>query len=127
MSSVESALAEADASLKRVRVLASVDLKAGEAGLWTAARVLGVPLRLISAEEIRSTRRPYARSPVAERRLNPPAVAEPAALLAGRRTTLLLPKRFYPGVTVAVAQESLPWSASDPAILSTGLTGLSKR
>jgi cobalt-precorrin 5A hydrolase len=126
VTSVESALAEVNASLKRVRTLASVDLKADEAGLWAAARVLGVPLRLISAEEIRSTRKAFARSPVAERRLDLPAVAEPTALLAGRRTTLLLPKRVYAGVTVAVARESLPWSASDPAVHSTVPIGPSK-
>jgi cobalt-precorrin 5A hydrolase len=39
--------------------------------------------------------------------VNVPAVAEPAALLAGRRTSLLLAKRKFDGVTVAVARENL--------------------
>jgi cobalt-precorrin 5A hydrolase len=39
-----------------------------------------------------------------------PAVAEAAALLAGRRTRLILPKKIVNGVTVALARESFMWS-----------------
>jgi cobalt-precorrin 5A hydrolase len=105
--------------LARVRVLASADLKADEAGLREAARALRLPLRLIAGEEIRGTCFTFARNPLAERKVGLPAVAEPCALLAGRRTTLLLHKTALSGVTVAVAQERLPWSASAPATLST--------
>jgi cobalt-precorrin 5A hydrolase len=47
-----------------------------------------------------------------EKKVKLPAVAEPAALLAGRRTKLILPKITRNGVTVAVAQESFLWSES---------------
>jgi cobalt-precorrin 5A hydrolase len=46
-----------------------------------------------------------------QEKVNLPAVAEPAALLAGRRTRLLLPKTVYHGVTVAIARESFSPSA----------------
>jgi cobalt-precorrin 5A hydrolase len=41
-----------------------------------------------------------------EEQVNLPAVAEPVALLAGRRTQLILSRRIYNGVTAAVARES---------------------
>jgi len=91
--------------MKQVRLLASVDLKADEAGLLEAAQTLGLPLRIISSDEIRNTARRFSRSDFVQAKVRLPAVAEPAALLAGRRTQLLLPKTIIQGVTIAVAQE----------------------
>jgi cobalt-precorrin 5A hydrolase len=48
-------------------------------------------------------------------KVNLPAVAEPAAMLAGRRTRLLRGKKSYHGVTVALARESFMSSGSAPA------------
>lgn len=90
----------------RVRLLASAGVKANEEGLHAAARRLGVPLRIVSSAEIRETRRDFARSDFVKEKVDLPAVAEPAALLAGRRTRLLLPKTARGGVTVAVAVEN---------------------
>ena len=105
------ALAAVSADAGRVRVLASADVKADEPGLLEAARRLGVPLRLVAAEEIAASPRAFARSEFVQEKVDLPAVAEPAALLAGRRTRLLLPKTVYHGVTVAIARESFSPSA----------------
>jgi len=110
VAAVHAALDEVNLPLARVRLLASADLKAHEPGLLAAALELGLPVRFITAKEIRSTRRTFRRSKFVEKKVNLPAVAEPAALLAGRRTQLLLPRRVFASVTVAVAQEDLPWS-----------------
>jgi cobalt-precorrin 5A hydrolase len=67
-----------------------------------------VPLRLIAAEEIRHTPRTFEHSAFVQEKVDLPAVAEPAALLAGKRTRLLLPKQILHGVTVAIARESGP-------------------
>jgi cobalt-precorrin 5A hydrolase len=91
------ALAAVSADVDRVRVLASADVKGDEPGLHEAALRLGVPLRLVAGEEIRASPREFARSEFVEEKVNLPAVAEPAALLAGRRTRLLLPKTVYHG------------------------------
>jgi cobalt-precorrin 5A hydrolase len=96
---------EAGLDLGEVRLISSVDIKAHEEGLLAAARELGIPLRLVSSGEIRSFAGAFERSEVAERRVNLPAVAEPAALLAGRRTQLIVAKTIHNGVTVAVARE----------------------
>lgn len=107
---VEEALELAGGALSRVRWLASADIKAEEEGLIEAAARLGIPLRFISSQEIRSAAFSFTRSEFVEKQVNLPAVAEPAALLAGRRTRLILPRTVMHGVTVAVARESFLWS-----------------
>ena len=103
---VRAALQEAGAALDRVRLIASADVKAREPGLIRAAAQLGVPLRIVASETIRTFAGAFETSAFVMEKVNVPAVAEPAALLAGRRTSLLLAKRTYPGVTIAVARES---------------------
>jgi len=123
VAAVRQALAAVGCELAAVRLLASADLKADEAGLVEAARTLGRPLRLVAADEIRGTVYAFQASPLAQEKIDLPAVAEPAALLAGRRTRLLLPKQIFGGVTVAVAREDC-WSlASVPAGPSTAPPG----
>lgn len=112
VSAIRKALKLARLPLKEVRLLASADIKATESGLLEAARVLGVPLRFIPSDELRSTTRCFQRSRFVESKVALPAVAEPAALLAGRRTRLVLPKIAFQGVSVAVAREHCSWSGS---------------
>lgn len=88
-----------------VRRGASVVRKSDEAGLAAAFRSMGIPLLFIEKERINAYDGPYARSEAAQRNLGVRAVAEPCALLAGRRARLVVPKRTYPRVTVAVALE----------------------
>ena len=111
---VQEALRQAGIDMKEVRLLSSADIKRNEPGLLEAARLLGIPVRFIPAEEIRSSGRAFTRSDFVRKKVNLPAVAEPAALLAGRRTRLILPKTTINGVTVALAQESFSWWASVP-------------
>ncbi len=106
---VSGALERARVSVERVRLLASADIKRDEAGLIEAARKLALPLRLVSSAEIRRCARPFSRSAFVESKVKLPAVAEPAALLAGRRTQLLLPKQVIRSVTVAITREDC-WS-----------------
>lgn len=103
---VADALALVDQPLSRVRYLASADLKAEEPGLREAAGSLGLPLRFVGSERIRHCGRAFSPSAAAERQVDLPGVAEPAALLAGSRTTLLLPRTVLHGCTVAIARES---------------------
>lgn len=106
VAAVREALAAVVCDLLRVRLLASADIKAQEPGLLEAANELGVPLRLIGSEEIRHTAVAFEHFPSVQEKVDLPAVAEPAALLAGRRTRLLLPRQVFQGVTVAIARES---------------------
>jgi cobalt-precorrin 5A hydrolase len=108
VAAIREALAAAGCELARVRLLASADVKAHEPGLWEAARELGLPLRIIAADEIAGSVRSFERSPFVQEMVGLPAVAEPAALLAGRRTRLILPKKALHGVTLAIAREYCP-------------------
>jgi len=106
LEAVEAALLESGIGLEEVRWLASADIKADEAGLIQAARALGVPYRLVDSEEIRLSTRSFQHSEFVRKKVDLPAVAEASALLAGRRTRLILPKRIFNGVTVALAREN---------------------
>ncbi|MBI5583433.1 MAG: cobalamin biosynthesis protein [Deltaproteobacteria bacterium] len=114
LQAIETALAEAGVKREEIRWLASADVKAEEAGLIQAAQALGVPLRLVDSEEIRRSSKPFQHSEFVQEKVNVPAVAEAAALLAGRRTRLILPKKAGDGVTVALARENFLWSESAP-------------
>ncbi len=102
---IEEAILKTGTDLSRVRLLTSVDLKEDEDGLREAATTLDLPLRFISSEEIKRTAYSFATTPLALEKLNLAAVAEPAALLGGRRTRLILQKTTRPKVTIAIAQE----------------------
>jgi cobalt-precorrin 5A hydrolase len=106
LEAVEAALQEAEIDKAEVRWLASADIKAEEAGLIQAAQTLGIPFRLVDSEEIRLSTRPFRHSEFVRQKVNLPAVAEASALLAGRRTRLILPKKIFNGVTVALAREN---------------------
>jgi len=112
---VRETLAEAGIALEEVRLLASADVKADEAGLLEAAVTFGVPIRFIPAEEIRASLREFSHSDFVAKKVNLPAVAEPAALLAGRRTRFICRKKTYNGITIALAREGFSWSESAQA------------
>ena len=105
VAAIREALSEACVALEEVRLLASAEIKADEAGLLTAAETLGVPIRFIAAEEIRTSLREFSHSDFVEKKVSLPAVAEPAALLAGRRTRFISRKKAYNGITIALARE----------------------
>lgn len=103
---VKEALSKIKADVKDVRLLASADIKAHEEGLIEAAGRMGIPLRLISSTEIKETKKVFTRSEIAEEKVGLPAVAEPAALLAGKHTKLILERIIWKSITVAIAQEN---------------------
>ena len=111
VAAVREALLLAHCDPVRVRLLASVDIKAAEPGLREAAQLLELPLRLVTSDEIRHCARSFETYPLVQEKVDLPAVAEPAALLAGRRTQLLLPRQILHGVTVALARESCTFLA----------------
>jgi cobalt-precorrin 5A hydrolase len=116
VAAVRAALTDTGVALDEVRLLASADIKADEAGLLAAAEALGVPIRFIAAEEIRASLREFSHSDFVAQKVNLPAVAEPAALLAGRRTRFICRKKTYNGITIALAREGFSWSESAQAV-----------
>jgi cobalt-precorrin 5A hydrolase len=98
-------------SVFEVRLLAGVDLRAEEAGLQEAAHVLNIPLRLVPSEEILAYSRSIQAADSPKRVFNLSCGAEPAALLAGSRTRLVMSKRIWGNLTIAVAREDASWSS----------------
>ncbi|MEK6567395.1 MAG: cobalamin biosynthesis protein, partial [Candidatus Omnitrophota bacterium] len=106
LSGIKKALRKARCSLKRVRYLATIDLKAKEKGLCAAGEALGVPLRIISRMRISRYQGAYTKSEFVLKKIGIEGVCEPCALLAGKRVKLIVPKMKLNGVTIAVARES---------------------
>lgn len=109
LAAIQSVLEMVGATAADVRLLATADVKREEPGLIEAARRLEIPLRFVASESIRSSTRQFTPSSFVQEKVDLPAVAEPAALLAGRRTQLLVEKQAFQGVTVALARESCTW------------------
>lgn len=105
VAAVRDALADAGIAMNEVRLLASAAIKADETGLIAAAGTLGIPIRFIVAEDILASSREFSHSDFVAKKVNLPAVAEPAALLAGRRTRFICRKKAYNGITIALARE----------------------
>ena len=106
VAAIEDAARQAGVRIEDIRYIASADIKADEAGLIAAAKELNIPLRFIGSDQIRNTRREFTCTKLAQEKVNLPAVAEPAALLAGQRTELILPRTTVTGITVALAREN---------------------
>lgn len=102
---VEGVLTDTGLACAAVRALASVDVKADEAGLIAYAAQLGVPCRFFSVDELNEISAPSPPSAAAMRAVGARGVAEPAALRAAAVATLIVPKQVRGRVTVAMAVE----------------------
>jgi precorrin-4 C11-methyltransferase len=84
--------------------LATIDLKADEAGLHELAAELGLSLQIVGRERLAHLEEAGLSPSAAQDKFGLPGVAEPSALLvAGSNAQLLVPKRSFERCTVAVA------------------------
>ncbi len=107
--SILDALQSVSLPLERVRLLSTIEIKSKEPGLLRAAEELNIPLRVVSSREIAECAKDHSKSNFVKEKIGVCGVCEPAALLSGRKTRLLLKKQKYPGVTVAIALENFMW------------------
>ncbi len=106
VAAIEKVLADNALPLERVRYIATAGVKKHEAGLLAAASELDIPLRIIADDTIRNCHQNFTSSDFVTAQVDLPAVAEPAALCAGRRTSLIVRKQALSGITIAIAQEN---------------------
>jgi cobalt-precorrin 5A hydrolase len=99
LEAIDSALAECGRRREEIGVLATADLKRGEAGIAEAARALGKNV-LYLGDDVLNAQSPTTTSRAAD--LGLAGVAEPAVLALANR--LLLPKKAYGRVTVALGE-----------------------
>ena len=107
---IAEALAVCGAKLDDVAAVASIDLKADEAGLLEVARAHGWPIRFYAAAELAAVAVPNP-SETVRRHTGTPSVSEAAALLAGAvdKTQLIIEKHRLRGpdgrnATVSIAR-----------------------
>jgi len=100
LKAINSALDEIEASLEDVRLIATVDLKKNEKGLIEAVDKIKKPLMFVPAEEINKMDVRETRAVM----VGVKNVAEACALFYSKKRELILPKRVYGGVTVAIAR-----------------------
>lgn len=104
---LETTFNEAGLSLQSIAALATVDLKANEAGLQQLAGALGVPLKIIQSDQLRQLEAANFSPSAAREKFDLPGVAEPCAVIAaGQGSQLIVSKRSFQRCTVAVAVSS---------------------
>jgi cobalt-precorrin 5A hydrolase len=108
---VLTALEESGRALGSVRSLASIDIKSGEQGLLDAAGEFNLPVEFFGRQALLGIRKQredeLSFSEFVNSKIGVGGVCEPAAILgAGETSRLILPKRKYGRVTVAIAGES---------------------
>lgn len=96
-----------DLPMEQVREVATIDLKADEAGLLDFCRENDLPLRVIARADVAS--RGWTQQPSAwvQHNLGVDGVCEPCALIASPRGQLIVPKTILDGVTVAIVTDSI--------------------
>jgi cobalt-precorrin 5A hydrolase len=100
LKAINSALDEVNASLEDVRLIATIELKKNERGLIEAVDRIKKPLMFVSAEEINRMELRETKAVM----IGVKNVAEACALFYSKKRELILPKRVYGGVTVAIAR-----------------------
>jgi len=110
----EELFVEQNLSQMSIRNLASIDFKQDEVGLLAFAEEQGWRLEFFSKEELNRVEN-IAVSEAALRAVGAVGVAEPAALLSAQSNDLLVGKRKWHNVTMAVARANCTLSAQDRA------------
>lgn len=112
ISALKQALAETGIPEEALKELATVEIKAEEAGIIEAAAHFGVALKIFSIVELARVEGRFKSSPFVKKQIGVGSVAEPCAFLAGEgRGRLVLEKRAYDGVTVALFEQELEGTA----------------
>ena len=106
INAINKILKETKIKLQDIRLAASIDIKSNEKGLIQACDDLDIPLVFFSKEQISRFQYDYTGSEAARRQLGIKGVSEPCALMAGRRTSLLIPKQVINKVTIALVKEN---------------------
>ena len=94
------ALNEVKAKLEDIRLIATVELKKDEKGLIEAADSVKKPLMFVSAEKLNEMGIRETKAKI----IGIKNVAEACALFYSKRKELVLPKKAYGGVTIAIAR-----------------------
>jgi cobalt-precorrin 5A hydrolase len=101
---LEEVLAANNLAQSSLKCIASIDVKADEAGLIALANTLELPLVFFEREQLNQVKEIENPSTVVEKHVGVKSVCEAAAILAAQNGTLIVPKCTTPNVTVAIAR-----------------------
>lgn len=96
---------EHDIAIGNIRLAATIELKKKDLSLRQACAELNLPLVFKSKKELARVSG-VSPSKVVRKNIGINGVCEPCALLAGRRTKLIVPKQINNAVTIAFAREN---------------------
>ncbi|WP_427338815.1 cobalt-precorrin 5A hydrolase [Caloranaerobacter sp. DY30410] len=105
ISAIKDALNKANKSILSVKKIATIDLKKDEKGILEAAKYMNVPLEIISSGKVKEIEHKFQTSDFVKKSIGVGAVAEPVAVLASNKGRLILNKRKYDGITIALVEE----------------------
>ena len=107
MQGIRQAMEKNNLSMKSIKKLATVDIKADEKGLLECSEILGKELVIISREDIKKVEEQFEGSSFVKKQIGVSAVSEPCALLASNGKGKFLEKKYiYDGMTVSIYEES---------------------
>ncbi len=98
-------LKEAQRSIASVKNMATIDIKMREEGIVEFCNSNKIELVEVSKERIKSVERNYACSDYVRKIVGVGCVAEPCAVLAGKGAELIVKKKVYSGITLALAED----------------------
>ena len=101
---LEEVLAANNLALSSLKCIASIDVKADEAGLIALADMLKLPLVFFAREQLNQVENIENPSTIVEKHVGVKSVCEAAAILAAQKGTLIVPKHTTQNATVALAR-----------------------
>lgn len=109
---LEEVLAAGNLAPSSLKCIASINLKADEAGLLALADMLKLPLVFFEREQLNQVEAIENPSTLVEKHVGVKSVCEAAAILAAQNGTLIVPKHTTRNATAAIARIGFSSSAS---------------
>lgn len=104
---IEGALRFLGKSIHCIKKLATVDVKQDEAGIIETAKLLRVPLEIISRPDIKKVEYRFESSEFVKKAIGVGSVSEPCAFIGSGGGKILLNKKKGKGITLSVAEITL--------------------
>jgi cobalt-precorrin 5A hydrolase len=111
LAAIKQACQKVARSFKSVAVIGSTVVKEDEIGLLAAAQQIDVPIEFFTNKQLEQCikQNELTLSDFVNEKIGVGNVCEPAAILTGQNSNLILPKTKYPKVTVAITQVKYRW------------------
>ncbi len=106
LNAIDASMKSLSLDIRCIRKLSTVDVKSDEIGLIEAAKILKLPLDIISRAEIKTIQDEFEGSDFVEKTIGVRAVSEPVSKLSSKKSgRFLMKKTSYGGITIAIWEE----------------------